>query len=362
MPGDLEPSDLAAGAEVMPTTPDGLYRYTAAERRAAAQWLYDTIYNEAFDQAGWFGEILTDAADDIASQICNTFANDDAEGKDSNAWQTLADANAVSPDNILLWDSPANGGLYGFVEPLIYREPRVEKNTVSRWKKAVTRGTLSGTVTVEGANTGLEGAAVQVYEGKSMFSQPFTGRYELSGVPLGAYLLKGWKVINGAYFSAEKPIVLASEKLTADLELKPPEDRFRLAQIFIDFNGRDDEDWPSSDEKTDPGPEYYELELGPDRLTHQMSRTYRWGGEVRAEFTIKLTRLADHSVLVEVYAVLYEGTSESTDDFDGKSVISFLVPKEQTAAGVIRVSNTDEDEPDTFGQLAITVTNVRNNN
>lgn len=133
-PTDLEPSDVAQGATVRPTTPDGLYNYSAQERSDAAHWLYDTIYNQAYEKAGWFGILLTDGADDIANQFLNAFANDDADGKDSEAWEDVTDADAVSPDNMLWWDGPSLGGLYGFAEPAIYREPRVESFTVSRWK------------------------------------------------------------------------------------------------------------------------------------------------------------------------------------------------------------------------------------
>lgn len=357
MPGELEPDDVAEGAEVLPTTLDGLYRYTAAERLAAGQWLYDKLYDEAHEAAGWFGVLLTDAADDLASQVVNTFAAD-LPDKDSDVWQSTLDANAVSPDNLLWWDGPDTGGLYGYAEPLIYREPRVETYTISRWRKVISRSDVTGRVTQDGQP--VPGAFVQAYEGKATMTGP-DGRYRIDDVPIGTYKFKAWKVVDGIYHSVERAVTLSAEAEVVDLALEPPEDRYRLAKVFLDFDGRDDEDF-TSDEVTNPGPEYRELELGPDRLTNATSRTYRWGGEVRAEYTIELALLADNSLQVQVRCLLFEGTSEDTSDLDGQGVVSFNVPMDSTGATVLKVTNTQEDEPDTFGRLAVTIENARNTN
>jgi hypothetical protein len=213
-PTDLEPADVDQGAAVRPTTPDGLYNYSAEERSDAAHWLYETIYNQAYEKAGWFGELLTDGADDIANQFLNAFANDDADGKDSTAWENVADADAVSPDNMLWWESPALGGLYGYVEPAIYREPRVESYTVSRWKKVLSRGTVHGTVF--GESGPVAGAFVQVFDGKTTFTGA-DGRYAINDVPLGKYLLKSSKVIDGILYSAQASIDLKVADLVFDI-------------------------------------------------------------------------------------------------------------------------------------------------
>ena len=54
VPADLEQKDIDAGASVNPETIDGLYRYTASERLTAGEWLYEHIYDMAYDKAGWF--------------------------------------------------------------------------------------------------------------------------------------------------------------------------------------------------------------------------------------------------------------------------------------------------------------------
>lgn len=356
-PTDLEPSDVDQGATVRPTTPDGLYNYSANERSDAADWLFDEIYNQAYEKAGWFGEILTDGADDIANQFLNAFANDNADGKDSEDWKNVVDADAVSPDNMLWWDGPALGGLYGYAEPALYREPRVESYTVSKWKKVLSRGTVRGTVF--GPAGPVAGAFVQVYDGKTTHSAA-DGTYSLTDVPLGDYLLKGSKVIDGILHSVQNSITLNAAELVADIHLQPPAERYRMAQVFIDFFGRDYENF-DDDELKDPGPEYFELELGPDKLINTATRTYKWGGEVRVEYTITVRLLVNNTVDAEVQGVLYEGTSEDTDDLDGQGSLTFQVPVEETRGATLTITNTDEDDDDA-GVLTISVKNVRNNN
>jgi len=357
-PTDLEAEDIAQGAGVLPNTRDGLYWYTAAERLAAGTWLYNEMYYKAYDEAGWFGNLLSDAADDVGNQLVNTFALDNAWGKDNDDWKNTQDANAVSPDNILFWDGPEQGGLYGYAEPLIYREPRKEEYTVSRWKKVLSRGTITGTVRLDGQP--IQGAMVALYDGMSDITDS-SGTFTLTDVPFGNYQLTASKVIDGLYYSKKVSVSIQQATLTVNVDLEPPAERYRLAQLYIDFYGREDEDF-TSDETTNPGPEYYELELGPDRLTNHKHREYSWGGEARVEYSIDVYLLADNSIQVNVSALLYEGTSESTNDLDGTASISFNVPKGQTVGGYIKVSNTQEDEPDTYGELTLSVKNAQNNN
>lgn len=137
---------------------------------------------------------------------------------------------------MLWWDGPSLGGLYGFAEPAIYREPRMESYTVSRWKKVLSRGTVRGKV--YGKAGAVAGAIVQAYDGKTTFTGT-DGSYSLHDVPLGGYLLKSSKVIDGVLYSAQININLNVADLVADIHLQPPSDRYRLAQIFINYWGRD---------------------------------------------------------------------------------------------------------------------------
>ena len=84
-----------------------------------AEQLFDTLHDQVLDEGGWLGEFLTDAADDVANQMLNAFANDDADVRNSQKWRDMEAASAVSPNNILWWDGPDRGGLYGYAEPLM---------------------------------------------------------------------------------------------------------------------------------------------------------------------------------------------------------------------------------------------------
>jgi hypothetical protein len=269
----------------------------------------------------------------------------------------MTDADAVSPDNMLWWDGPSLGGLYGFAEPAIYREPRVESYTVSRWKKVLNRGNVRGKVFGEAGP--VAGAIVQVYDGKTTFSGA-DGGFALKDVPLGKYKLKGSKVIDGVLYSAQTDIELNVADLVVDIHLQPPADRYRIAQIFIDFFGRDYETF-DDDEILDPGPEYFELELGPDRPVNSAGRTYKWGGEVRVEYAITVRLLVNNTIDVQVQGTLYEGTSEDDSEVNGQGGLTFQVGVGQTSGATLTITNTYEDDDDA-GVLSISVKNVRNNN
>jgi hypothetical protein len=361
-PTDLEPTDIAKDREaaVRPTTPDGLYTYSKTERLAAARWLHNDLFNRAYDKAGWLGEFLTDSADDVANQFLNAFANDNADGKDSTAWEDVTDADAVSPDDILCWDSPKQGGLYGFALPALYREPRTESFTTSQWKKVLSRGTIRGKVLGEAGP--VAGAKVQAYERKSSLPSANDGSYTLLDVGLGDYHLSASATIDGVELYGRTKVTLAGAELNVDIHLQPPSDRNRLAQIFVEFQGRDEESL-SSDEIKDGDPQYFEIEVSPDKAVNSLPSaftTYSWGGEVRVVYSITVWLLPDNTIEVQVKGMLYEGVSETTEDLDGEGIAIFSVGVNQTTGTTFTITNTDEDDGDA-GTLAISVKNVRNN-
>jgi len=232
----------------------------------------------------------------------------------------------------------------------------VESYTISRWKKVLTKGKVHGKVTYNGAGVG--GATVQAYDGL-VTTTAADGSYTLTDVPFGSYSLKAQKVIGGVFDSGSAVINLSSADLAANIALQAPPDRYRKVQLYVDFYGVDDENWPSSDEINNPGPEYYELEVGPDRPTNLKKLEYKWGGELRVEYQIVATLKANNDVEIGVWCQLYEGTDEDTDDLDGTSLMSFNVPAEQAIGGTLRTDNTDEGGD--WSQLAVTAKNVRNN-
>jgi hypothetical protein len=359
-PTDLEPADTAPGVNAAVATggsPDGLYLYTDTERRHAGELLFESIHHDALDTAGWFGNVLADAADDVANQVLNAFAGDDADGKDSEAWRTTGPASAVSPDNILMWDGPARGGLYGMAEPLQYREPRSEEFVVSRWKLAPTSGTITGVVTLDGVP--VKGMRVQTNSQK-WANTTADGRYQLDHVPLGPCLVWALGQVEGVTMEQKEKVELQSPSLVVDLALQPSSEKFRLAHLSIGFKGRDDESVAKDELVT--GRAIFAMEVGPDKPVNRKVLTpYKWGHEMRAEYTTMVVLdQADNSIEVIVQAFLFEGTSETTDDLAGIRSVSLHVPAEETKSIGLVVLNTIEGVFNDNGQFSITVTNSRN--
>jgi hypothetical protein len=246
--GDLEPTDTVGGAEVDGSTRDGLYHYTAEERQGAGRWLYQHIYDEAYNSAGFFGTLFTDAPDDIANQVCNTFASDWADGdsKDSDAWQHTGSANAVSPDNTLFWDSPSAGNqnqfrsVYGHREELFYRPGTYQQVPIYRWKHVATRGNLTGTVT---ANADVTGTNVTLLgSGMPDFVVGGDGRFHFDNVWSGKYKVIAGLNINGVWNSADVDAPINAGATTdVTVPLQPPPQTNRLVTIEIEMST----DWKS---------------------------------------------------------------------------------------------------------------------
>ena len=176
---------------------------------------------------------------------------------------------------------------------------------------------MHGRVFADGSLVG--GESVSLYGDKTDMSDA-DGEFSIDDVPVGNYMLKASTVIDGALHSVQLPIQLTSDDLAIDVVLQPPDERFRVAQVFVDFRGVDEENF-GDDEIDDPGPEYYELELGPSKLSNSLAATYKWGGEVRAEYGITVKLLVGDIIDVVVNGKLYEGTSEDTDDLDGQGSV-----------------------------------------
>jgi len=121
--GDLKKEDKDAGATVGEATPDGLYHYNAADRRSAGEWLYKEIQPLVPRLVAGIGHM----AIHVANEFVNSFALDRTRlDDDQPLWEFTAEADAVSPSNILFWKGPdtLEGGVLGYFEPVCYRQPR----------------------------------------------------------------------------------------------------------------------------------------------------------------------------------------------------------------------------------------------
>jgi hypothetical protein len=361
---DLEQSDLMAGAKIAPGTLDGLYHYTAADRQKAGQILFDKIDKMVYEQAGWLGEALTDASDDTGNQIVNTFDSDDVNGKDSEDWRSTGASDGVSPANLLWWDGPDRDGSYGFAAPAGYRAAVTEPFRLSTWRHYETKGSVSGTVKRPDGSP-VASAFVQVFDG-AMSGTQANGFYQIDDIPYlpegSEYTLTAAVVVDRDLYTASKTIKVQAPTQTVDLVLDAPPTSHRKVQIDASVVGGDDEDWPESDESyshTD-APMFIEISKDDPFKVIGTGRDpkYRWGGEVRVEHNVEVALLTGASIQVSAKGWLYEGTSESTNDLDGEgSLTRVVVGPEETRELKLRMSNTDEDEPDTFSELKLVITN-----
>jgi len=351
-PSDLEPSDV--GAQVDFRTRDGLYYYTEAERRSAGNWLYDHFYNIAYDKAGFLGNLFSDAADDLASQVVNTFAFDwsgeDENGnhaKDSDRWQNPGDGRAVSPDNIKdYWDAPAVDsevirGLYGYSEKLLYRPARLEYRRVSRWVRVEKEATLRGRVLYRG--NPVAGAVVKA-AGRDRLSNG-SGEFELT-IPAGSYRVEAGKLINGWFVSTHQDVTLAEgEERAITLILEEPDELFREVTVRGSMYIVDDE-W-GSDETATRNVFMSGIRVGPFGTHAERSQTEKMGGEVRVEMRLRFDWQLDASVNVWYEVKLFEGTSEETNDLEDTKTGTINAPKDRTVPLTLRLVNTEFDGGDT---------------
>lgn len=320
--GTLEPSDIAAGAQLRSATHDGLYFYPEAVRRTGAEHLFKSFRHMVHMKAaeeGLHGEIiagLEDAADDVATQMLNCFAFDDCDkgAKDrEGVWKSPGDGLTVSPDNILLWDQT-----YGYNEQTIYRETAFRP--VYKWAMSKGKGDLWVTVNdadgrrVKGARVALSesrpGAPVKMHVATAK-----DGMVKFLGMSQGRHAVRASAWIDGQYLD-EKGIGVVPDGATGRLTLKLPRPMpdFRDVSVAGTIKIKDDE-WFGRDVTLT----HYVNETFP-RVTKGTSVTREFdkcvGDEVVAYWRITVTGQAAGRVRVGISARLAEGTSCRTKDWE----------------------------------------------
>lgn len=360
---DVEPTDV--GADVDFRTRDGLYFYSEEERQVAGNWLYDYFYNVAYQIAGAGGVFLTDAASDLANQICNTFAFDwagwsdtyDDESKDSDRWTNPGVGRAVSPDNIMNWDKPTDfdgkivHGLYGFTEPLIYRQPYLEYRQISRWKRVPTNGKLLGEVRYQGS--AVDGAIVNV-GGQSLLCNA-AGNFSVE-LPSGDYHVQAGKLINGGYAEGDaNATVVAGQDAHVVVDLRDPPELYRRLTLRGTMKMEDYENFGDNEYATRNFARH--SDVGPYGTHDEIHWTEKMGGEIRVELVLKIDWRVDLSIDIAWHVKLFEGTSEETSDLDGERSGTHKVPKDAANTLSISVWNTDEDEPQDRADITFDLTN-----
>jgi hypothetical protein len=98
------------------------------------------------------------------------------------------------------------------------------------------------------------------------------------------------------------------------------------------FGSKEEERVPFSDAKT----------LDDDQLEQIIAVEEGVGGEVRLELSLNAQLLDSQGIRISGTALLFEGTSEDTDDLDGQHFFNFVVRPGRTVNHTFRVRNTDE--------------------
>jgi hypothetical protein len=322
-PSDLAPTSVAAGAAVGPGTLDGLFYYSQDERQAAAAVLNSIFANQILDKEGFFQYIPflgSDIAQNIADQIMNMFAFNNPNMYGSNQWLTSGAANAVSPDNISWWNAP----MFGYAEPLQYLQSHTEQYTVSKWKKVITRGTIQGKVTLNGA--AVNGAHVWVYDGKDAYADG-SGNYKLENVPIGNYTIQAQGVVSGMEYSVSQAIDLTGESLTVNLALHGLPDEYRTLEVLYSVScDHGDCNLFNTHGVQNAGPDLQSANVSPGHITNGIHYNYNYnnGGYFNIDYDFHLVLAEDLSVDVTLTATMnYDGGGE-----EGQQTVTFNVPKD----------------------------------
>ncbi len=245
--GDLEADDLGR-VKIDGQVPDGLYSYSEAERRTAAEYLYgrvraaviDELQRKVRDAIGDLGNLdeflaealdhLTEIADRVAHQLCNSFANGhtDEAATTSAGWRTPGTGTAVSPDNMLRWDRPSDGGLWGTVVPAVYVPATVERAPAYAWHHTPDHGAVVGTVTVDGVPT----PHVVVQATDQGTTTGAGGAYRLTEVPFGpseitAHHDRG----DGVLYSGTQHLDHRADGDRVDFDLRQPRSAYRRMNV-----------------------------------------------------------------------------------------------------------------------------------
>lgn len=331
----LEQADILLGAERDLATPDGLYLYTEAERKAGVYWLYAHTYDLAYEKSGWVGRLFTDAPDDIANQMTNCFSRDgcDTSDKDSDRWKNPGIGRAVSPENIFFWDAPATGGVYGYSEPLVYRSGEYVPAMV--WKANVGVGAIAGRVFAQGKP--VVNASVTI-AGLELFTDD-KGEFHDNLIPQGSYELVASAFINGALLSTRSEVVVISEATTRlDLILQEPPDYYRRVTIQGSMFIVDDE---IGSNETKTVNIFESAAIDPFNRRKDIHLEQCVGGEVRVELDFHL-QLKDDNKTVDITgeAKLYEGTSCHSNDREDRKVFTISLLADAANSQSIRLRNS----------------------
>jgi hypothetical protein len=360
-----EPPDRFAAVDSL--TRDGLYVYDEEERKKAGDWLYDRVYQTAYAKSGSLGRLFTDAPDDFANQVVNTFAFDysgrefdDEDAKDSDKWKDPGVGRTVSPDDILrFWDRPTAAsaelvhGLYGTAQRIVYRESLFEEREIGKWVKRERIGKLIVEVKYQGRV--IPGADVKAGGQVKVTSPQGVATIEL---PEGGYEVEAAVFMNDNFFEGKLTAQVKDRTDTrVTIELNDPPEFFRVVVVGGHVRIKDEENF-GEDEFVDETMSLRPVYVGPTHKQDSAPWTRKMGGEIRVEAQFDFFWKPDLSVDVAYNVKLFEGTSEDTGDLDGQrgGVVTLLKDQANVPLNIF-VRNDDEDDDD-YVDLKLLLSNL----
>jgi hypothetical protein len=346
---DADKTNNVPGIEVGPNTPDGLYRYREDERRAAADFLYKTVYDEVdqkivdgadalgeswYEAIGPLGYIpglgfattvgwTSDMRDDVASQLVNCFASDDCseDAKDSDAWKSPGEGQAVSPDDLLNWDLFAQ-----HIEPLVYKTG--ESAAVYTWEASPGTGTVCGRVLLDG-NTVAGATVVSTDTPLPAFSQA-DGTFRFPATNAGAVTLTASLFVgtelSGELVSNKVDLqVVPGNNACVDINLQRPPIEFR--RVFMDGTLHVHDE--GSENVDAVGATEFFTGVGQAPETRQLFNECA-GEETRINTSATVTYIDQGAVTVKIDMQIHEGhcifcNACNNDDLDGTKSANLLL-------------------------------------
>ncbi len=272
------------------TTKNGLANYNLANRAKAANWLHEYLKFEVAKAVPFIAKLLQ-IDEYVANQIVNAFANDSVADI-TTKWKNPGMGVAVSPNNILEWFSPDQGGCYGHFEPVQHRPQMVVLQKISRWTPFVGTTTIQGTVKrfIGGIYSPVANAMVRVFEGMSAFTDT-NGDFEIENVPVGAYIIDAQATINHLkYADQQEKLLIANQTNKLFFSLNPPKDLdHRRVEIHMSYSASDSTATNPSLGTVDYASETIFFDSGITQQDFKPKR-FVWGNKYSARLSIKLEK------------------------------------------------------------------------